>query len=124
MGSVRVCGGRMRQSRRGIPGVLLVLLTLLCALYPAGLPASQRLGSAFSPATESVTIRPGAETHAPRVVRVSPTPPRRVRMSVVRPASSGDLARIPVLRSRNGLVARAPPRPPAPFSSRAPPVLA
>lgn len=107
--------------------MLLVLLTLLCAIYPLGLPASQRTGSAFNPATEIVTVRPEARAAMPRTERISPDPrePERAALQRVKalPGATFRVASRPfeprVLRASCLQRSAA-----TPFAPRAPPAFA
>lgn len=49
---------------------------MLCALWPAGLPATTAIGSAFSPATTAVALRGRAEQVRPPVKRVLKAEPQ------------------------------------------------
>ena len=59
---------------RGGIALLLALFTLLCAICPLGLPASQKLGPAFNPANEAVTVRPEGKLPAARAATQAPDP--------------------------------------------------
>lgn len=61
------------KARSGI-ALLLVLFTLLCAICPLGLPASQKLGPVFNPANEAVTVRPDGTLPAARAAAQAPDP--------------------------------------------------
>lgn len=109
---------------RGGTTLLLVLLTLICAIYPLGLPASLRTGSAFNPATEIVTVRPEARVAAPRVEKATPDPREpTLRMAARRTAPLAPRATsfAPTSWPTALPVARSPAQP---FSARAPPLSA
>lgn len=107
------------RARRGVT-LLLALLTLLCAICPLGLPASQARGSAFNPANESVTVRPEAAAIAQVAAeRLDPPAFQPVLATGATPLLA--VALVPVAAT-----AARPRAPPAatPFSARAPPARA
>ncbi len=103
--------------------LLLLLLTLWCALCPLGLPASRATGSAFNPANEVVTTTPRRDQGpAVRVVRRVPAAPVRApRPAPMREAIVAASANTPLQSAgvaRPGATGRTP------FLPRAPPLAA
>lgn len=115
------------SARRFVPrsgiALLLALFTLLCAICPLGLPASQKLGPAFNPANEAVTVRPEAKLPVARATADTPDPrgpvPATVRMHTLPPSRIAAPSSI-VTATVAPLASPAH----APFAARAPPARA
>lgn len=62
------------SAQKPLPFIVTVWIALttalLCALWPAGLPATTTIGSAFSPATTAVALRGRAEQVRPPARRI------------------------------------------------------
>lgn len=100
--------------------MLLAFFTLLCAICPLGLPASQKLGPAFNPANEIVTVRPEAKLPAARATTEAPDPrgPLPIALAATLPVA--------IMAPPSVVVALATPDPAplagaTPFAARAPP---
>ena len=116
----------IRPSQRPVrrpTALLLLLLTLLCALCPLGLPASRATGSAFNPANEAVTTTPRRQqVPAVRIVRRVPAAP--VRVAVEAPARIASIPAIPRLLGPVRATFRLTGTDRTPFLPRAPPLAA
>lgn len=120
-----VTNGSPNSARRTQGGIalLLALFTLLCAICPLGLPASQKLGPAFNPANEVVTVRP--EARLPSVRGATETPdPRGPAPIVAAWAQPVRIAALPARRFDAGAADPLPTPPPAAFLARGPPARA
>jgi hypothetical protein len=111
------------QPVRRHTALMLLLLTLWCALCPLGLPASRATGSAFNPANEVVTTTPRRQ-QAPvvRIVRRVPAAP--VRAAIQAPASIASVPALPRLLGPVRLAPRLTDTTHTPFLPRAPPLAA
>jgi len=123
--------GWRREPRSFMAALWLTIATaLLCAILPTGLPQSQVLGSAFSPATTSVALR-GHEPRASTAVRGpagDPDGPAASPPAILPTTAPEPIQRLPALAERDAFRAadqwafldrpeidpsrpRAPPRP-------------